>query len=491
MRVAWQAGAVQRLTQAGLRFSYADGTSGGLMNLAALLSGQTPDGLAMRWRALRPSRFISPPSLRALRRLPNLDAMGDFDGITGYIYPHLGIDIDRLRAATGVTARFNICDFASKSVLAVPQDQMSLPKLLAGMSLPILTPAVIEDGRALTDAVWIKDSNLTACVLNGANDLWVLWCIGDTPEWRRGALNQYVHMIEMSAIAALNAELAWIADLNQQIAAGERPFGHDVPIRVHIIRPALPIPLDPDYVAGKITGDTLVDQGYHDASAYLDGLDQGGSALDGSATRTPAPKPGVSFREVMTGRILFGETDPDTGARDVNAVPLKLRCSIDIRDIKGFLRDPNHAGAMVGHVYAPRLGGLLPATDAVFRLFSPAGGGGHVRMVYEVGLIIDGRPHYLAGRKDIRPGGPWRLWPETTTLRVNLHEGRDTDGKVVAAGVLRLGLADFIGLMLTLRARDCTGIGARIAAVWRFMRFFAGSLIRFYLWPGPFGKGKP
>src|SRR3954468_11728577 len=45
MRVAYQAGAIKALHDAGIRFSVADGASGGIMNLASLLSGATPDEL--------------------------------------------------------------------------------------------------------------------------------------------------------------------------------------------------------------------------------------------------------------------------------------------------------------------------------------------------------------------------------------------------------------------------------------------------------------
>jgi hypothetical protein len=56
-------------------------------------------------------------------------------------------------------------------------------------------PAVVADGRTWTDAVWIKDANLLSCVERGARELWLVWCIGDTPVYRDGAFNQYVHMI--------------------------------------------------------------------------------------------------------------------------------------------------------------------------------------------------------------------------------------------------------------------------------------------------------
>lgn len=483
MRVAWQAGAIQRLHEEGLRFSHADGTSGGLMNLAALMSGVGPADLAARWRSLRPTGFVSPLSLRGYLRFPNLPAFGDFDGIRDRVYPHLGINVDRIRAAEGVSARFNICDFGAKAVVSVPQARITRDRLLAGMSLPMFTPAIEEEGTTWTDAVWIKDANLLQAVQDGASELWVLWCIGDTPAWKAGTLNQYVHMIEMSAIAALNAELAEIARLNTAIAGGARPFGHDQPIRVHVIRPALPIPLDPDYLAGRITGHALVDQGYMDASAYLAGMGPQGSALDGSATRTPAPPPGVSFRETMRGRIGFGTTDALAGWRDVNAVPLVLNATIAIRDIKGFIADPEHRAGMAAHVYSPRLGFLRPATASNFQLFAPTDDPDLVHMTYEVGLLLDGRPHFLSGRKHVRRGPPWHLWRETTSLHVHLHRG-DAQGEVVAAGMLRLGLVDFLSLLATLSARDAQG-GGRMGAVSRFMGFFAGTLARTYL---PLGR---
>ena len=43
MRVAYQAGVFKALGEFGLRFAHGDGTSGGTMNLAMMLSGLSPD----------------------------------------------------------------------------------------------------------------------------------------------------------------------------------------------------------------------------------------------------------------------------------------------------------------------------------------------------------------------------------------------------------------------------------------------------------------
>jgi len=480
MRVAYQAGAVQALHEAGLRFSHADGTSGGLMNLAALLSGVEPVDLARRWRTLDPMGFVSPLSPLAYLRFPNLPAFGDFDGIAGKVFPHLGIDVGAIRRSRGVKAHFNVCDFATKDVKPIPHTEIELPLLLAGLSLPLFTPAVQHDGTSWTDAVWIRDSNIMKAVRDGANEVWIVWCIGNTPRFKPGVLNQYVHMIEMSAIGALNAELAEIARINEAVGRGEKPHGHDAPIVVHLIKPGLPIPLDPDYVGGKISGNALVDQGYMDASAYLSSPNQGGIALDLDATRTPDPAEGVTFRETMVGRISFDTDDPVTGARDINAIPVKLRATINIRDINGFILDEHHRGGMAAHLESPRLGFILPATASNFQLFSPTRTRGLREMVYEMGFIRDGRRYWFSGRKAVRRGPPWRLWPDTTTLHVRVHEGDDRSGKVVAAGILRLGMADFLALAGTLSARDAIGWRAKARAVIRFGAFFAGALWRTY-----------
>ena len=487
MRVAYQAGAIQRLHEEGLRYSHGDGTSGGLMNLGALMSGVAPLDLANRWRTLRARGFISPLSLAGYLKFPNLRAFGDFDGITRYVYPHLGIDAGRINKAEAMSGRFNICDFGAKAVVAVPHAEITEDQLLAGMSLPMFTPAVEAKGTVWTDAVWIKDSNLLQAVEDGANELWVIWCIGNTPRWQNGTLNQYVHMIEMAAVGALNAEMAEIARLNLRIAAGEKPFGHTKPIRVHMIRPDPPIPLDPTYVSGKVSGNALVDQGYMDASAYLARMTGEGVALDGSATKTPAPAPGVTFRETMKGRIAFGAEDPLTGWRDRNAVPIVLNATINIRDIRGFIDDPQHRAGMAAHVYSPRLGFIRPATHSNFQLFAPTDDPNLTHMTYETGLILKGEQHFLSGRKHVRRGLPWRMWGETTTLYVCLHKGRDATGKVVAAGILRLGLFDFLGLMATLSARDSEGIWRKLKSVAAFMGFFAGTLLDTYL---SFGRRK-
>lgn len=481
MRVAYQAGVVKALHDAGLRFSIADGASGGTMNLAALLGGATPDQLCARWRTLAVSHFVSLRPLAAYVRFPRIGALGDFDGIERQVFPHLGIDAGSVRQSWGVTATFNICDFEDKTVVPVPHHEISRELLLAGISLPLATPAVRYRGRTWTDAVWIRDSNMLAAVAAGANELWVAWCIGNTSHFDDGLLEQYVHMIEMAAIGRFNDELAAIAALNERIAAGEHPFAHDQPVVVHVIAPQIPLPLDPDFLAGRIDAATLISYGYRDAVRYLRQNRTKGTALTAAATKMAVPGKGISFREKMTGRITFGETDPERGFRSEAAIPVALHGTIDIDDIAAFVRDPDHEGALAGHLEMHRKGGWLPAMNGRFGLFSPTGDPRTVHMIYEMGVAIEGRRHFFNGRKHVRMGPPWKLWGATTTLYVHLHEGGDSSGPIVAAGKLSLGVPDLVGLLSTFRTTGCSKASERLAATWRFFQFFAAELIRTYL----------
>ena len=479
MRVAWQAGVIKALHQAGLRFSYADGASGGTMNLAALLSGVTPDDLCRRWRTLPVQQFVSLRSPMQYARFPRTGALGDFDGIEQVVFPHLGIDLSALRQAQGIQATFNVCDFSTKTVEAIPQQRMARELLLAGISLPLATPPMTYQGRTWTDAVWIRDSNMMATVRAGANELWVAWCIGNTPTFQSGLLEQYVHMIEMAAVGRSNEELAEIAAINAAIARGERPYGHDRPITVHVIAPEHPIPLDPDFLTGRIDAATLIAYGYRDACRML--ATGAPTALDSGATRMTERGEGIHFRETMSGRLCFGETDPEAGYRNPAAMPVSIHAAIDINDVRAFTIDPDHLEPLSGHLEWHRKGGWLPAASGTFGLFTPTNDPDLVHMIYAMLVAIDGEPYYFNGRKHVRIAGPWRLWRATTTLYVTLHEGVDETGPIVAAGRLSLGVPALMRLAGTMRAAGCRSRRQSIRAIWRFIRFFASELTRIYV----------
>jgi NTE family protein len=237
------------------------------------------------------------------------------------VFPALGVDVDRIRSAQGMDGTFNVCDFASKECIAVPHSEADLDVLTAGVSLPIFSPAVERNGRNLVDAVWIKDTNVTEALRRGAEELWLVWCIGNHGVYRDGAFQQYVHMIEIAANGALQEELALVRERGA---------------RLHVIRPRVPLPLDPDFFFGRVDASTLIAMGYRDAAAYLDTPHAEGVAPDASATRMDDPVPGVAFRERLSG-----------GGLD-------LRIGWEIDDLEAFTRDPR--GTLVGDATHAQLG---------------------------------------------------------------------------------------------------------------------------------------
>lgn len=483
MRVAYQAGAVKALYDEGLRFSHADGASGGTINLAALLSGVTPDELCSRWRALPVAGFAGFRPLGEYLHAANMSALGSADGLVQKVYPALGVDIERIRAATGIDASFNVCRFDDKTVVPLHQAALDVPRLVAAASLPIFLPAVQADGSTWTDAVWIKDANLSACVERGARELWLIWCIGNTPVYRNGAFNQYVHMIEMSALGALHGELAAIADINRRIAAGETVLGHREPIVVHVVKPEVPLPLDPDFFVGRIDAATLIDMGYRDARRAMRSRDP--APLEPRATAMREPGVGLGFRETMAGPFALGSGDPARGAAAGAVTPLAMHATIHIDDIAAFVADPAHRAGLTGHIDFQPWGHAMPSQSGTFGLFSPSGDPALTYMVYELGFRHAGQDYYLAGKKHVRLGGPWRLWRETTTLYTHLHEGTDSSGRIVGAGVLSLGVPDLLRLLRTVHASNAPTPKSAAGAVWRFFRFFTSELIRTYIWRKP------
>jgi predicted acylesterase/phospholipase RssA len=474
MRVAWQAGVIRALSDAGLTFAHGDGTSGGIINLAMLLSGQSPKELCERWRTLRVKDFVSFASPEKYLKAWDMEALGDADGIVEHVFPHLGIDVDAIRANTAMEGTFNVCNFTRKTNEAIPHTRVDRDLLVAGISLPIFMPVVRKGATLYTDSVWIQDANLLEAVRRGADELWVLWCIANTPHYERGVFRQYVHMIELSANGALFEQLERIEEINARIRAGEVVHGHRRPIVVHLIKPERPLPLDPDFYAGHVTAGSLIDMGYADACRYLASRSAQGLPLTPEITQMNAPAPDLTFRETMSGPLTLGESDPLVGAGKGRHTPLTFHATISVDDMESFIRDPAHAARLMAHIsYAP-IGDYLPVKRGSFNLFK-AGDDPNTRlMTYGMAFEHQGREYYLSGTKTIRDDKGPDLWRDTTRLYCRLHEGTDERGPVIGAGVLKLGLGDLLRLVSSMRsARE--GV-AGVQAVGRFGRYFLGTL---------------
>lgn len=479
MRVAWQAGVLRALQDEGIRFTHGDGTSGGSLNLAMLLSGQSPSEMCDRWRTLRVKDFVSFASPEKYLKAWDMEAMGDADGIREHVFPHLGIDVNAIRANTTLEATFNVCDFTRKTNKAIPHTRVDQDLLVAGISLPLFMPPVRKDGELYLDSAWIQDANLLEAVRRGAGELWVLWCISNTPTYQRGAFPQYVHMLELSANGALFEQLERIEELNGRIRAGEVVHGHRRPIVVHLIKPEWPLPLDPDLYFGHITTGSLIDLGYADAHRYLATRSAQGLPLTPEITQMITPSSSLTFRETMSGPLALQEADPLVGAKKGRHTPFTFHATIRIDDMEAFIRDPQHEAHLAAHISYPPFGDNLPVKRGRFNLFKSGDNPGIRLMTYGMAFEHQGREYYLAGTKTIHDDPGSDLWHDTTRLYCQLHEGPDERGPTVGAGVLKLGLGELLKLVSSMHSSREGAAG--LQAVMHFGRFFLGALWEIYL----------
>jgi predicted acylesterase/phospholipase RssA len=476
MRVAYQAGVLKALEEEGLRFFHADGTSGGTINLAMLFSGLSSAEMCERWRQLNVKDFVSFLSPMEYLKAMNLEAMGDASGLREKIFPHLGVDMDALRSVKAMDGTFNVCNFTRKVNVAISHREMDMDFLIAGVSLPILLPPIEKQGQLYMDSVWIKDANVWESVKRGAEEIWLVWCIGNSPEYHKGAFNQYVHMIELSANGVLFEEFDRIRELNERIALGDSPYGQRRPIRLHVIKPEFPLPLDPEFYFNRIDAATLINQGYADAKGYLLARTESGLPFSPEATAMKTQTLGLTFRETMAGPFAMGETDPRKGAEKGKATPITMNATVTIDDLEEFQSSPDHAGKLAGHIDFAPFGMAIPAANGVFKLFSPVEDPLMKFMVYELGFTHQGQPYYLAGHKEVKDDPGFDLWKDTTTLYTTLHRGIDKSGPVVGAGIMSLSMGDFLKLISTVSAIGSHGAKESLAAVSAFGTFFLGKL---------------
>ncbi len=483
MRLSYQAGAIRALLEAELSFSHVDSTSGGSMNHAMLFSGQSPAEMCDRWRTLNPKDFVSFLPLEKYLKLTDIQALGDADNITGKVFPHLGIEVDRIRAVQGIAGTFNVCNYTEKVNEVIPHEKIDRDFLVAGMSLPAVMPPVRKGETLYHDSAFLRDANLMEAVRRGAEELWLIWVLGNTNNYKGGFLGLYVNMLEVSANGALHEEFAQIREINARIAKGEAAYGQTKPITLHLIKPEYPLPLDPDLYLGHIDNASLIDMGYADAEKYLKTQTESGTALRPASTKMKNPKIGIIFRETMRGRFSMDETDPKRGnkkGQDADTL-LSMHATVHIEDLYGFLHDPEHAGRLTGRIDFPLFGVNIPAKQGIFNLFHPSDDPEMLLMIYELAFEAAGQSYYLAGRKEVRDDPGFDLWKDTSTLFVRLHRGENASAPVAGAGILGLSLSAFKSVLSTIHVTHAASEKEKTKALYDFGRFFTGSLWESYM----------
>jgi len=478
LRLSYAAGVMDEIFSRSLKFHLMDGTSGGSLNLAMLLSGLSTNEICERWRSLNMMDTISFGSLKDCLSDPSFVAAGSAQGFRAKVFPHLGIDIGKIRAAEGVQATFNVCNFSTKTNQVIRHQDIDEDYLVAGISLPGTLPPVEIEGVNYLDSGFIQDANLIDAVKSGANELWLVWIMGNIPEYRSGLLDLYVQMLEMSANGALGKEILQIADINQRILNGEEVYGHRQPIKLHLIKPEHPLPLDSALYTGQITHDQLIEMGRRDAQRYFSAESLQGVALDPNVLQMTAKSPGIVFSETMSGGFALDVNDPETGKKQGNrsGTELAIRVEVNIDDIDQFIAEPDHSGHLAGSIDFAPLGMNMKAYKGVFNLFSPADEPDTKYMIYELGFEHLNQHYYLAGKKIIRDDPTIDLWDDTTTLYTRLYKGHDTSGEIVGAGILTLGVKELLKLIASMEVTNPLLNTDKLSTLSKFGRFFIGEL---------------
>lgn len=490
LRLSYQVGILLALEQAGLGFQVMDGTSGGSLNMSMLLSGVPPQDMARRWRSLRLQDTVSFLPWKDYLQGNAPEALADGRGIRDKVLPHLGISLERIRAATGVQASYNLLDYGAKAVVVIPSAAIDADLLIAGMSLPGVFPPLHRDGKTYLDTGFVQDANLTEAVRQGAEELWLLWGLGNTGVYRGDPLHLYVQMLEMSANAALNQQLAAIADLNARIARGDSPFGQTRAVTVHVVRPDHALPLDPDLYAGRIDHATLIDMGYADGRRYLAQAGFGTAGGPGrpapvvpNPTRMHDPVPGVRLQFEFDGALAMAPGEVPQ--------PARLSFCVHLHELDAFIAAPEPQAPLTGRLQlSPAVAaGVAAVVAAGLAEPRPVHGGsctqktlpdGAREIVYRMQLPLGERSITLVATQTWRDDPGFDLWQDLSTLSVQLSDG----DQAWHGGQLRLALPDLKRWLATVQATETRSLAEATRTVGRYAKFLLRELADVYGWTG-------
>lgn len=463
MRLSYQAGVMLALQEAGMIFSYFDATSGGSINMSMLLSGLSPWEMCQRWASLKMKDSLSLLPIAEYLDVNKLEGLGDADGIRQNVFPHLGIDIIKIQAVSNVSATYNVLDYAEKQVAVIPHAEIDEDMMIAGISLPGVFPPVRKNNKTYLDTAFIQDANLMQAVKQGAEEIWLIWGLGNTAQYRGGALNIYIQMLETSANGALNNEILQIQRINQRILNGNSEYGQQNPIRLHMIKPERPLPLDPDLYLGKINNQTLIDMGYADASAYLNNIPDNGLVLGNNMTRMIEPEPGLRFCEEPKGNLVFNE-NPQGG----KATSLEL--TVHIQSFEKFMSNPDQPQRVTGRV---SVDGWVNNKIIEFGQFSVmvSGDSRQLKILnYKLKFSVNEEKYVLFAKKELFDDPGFDLYQDLSSVYVELYKGSNLD-MPVAGGGLKLSAKALASQVASIRPTHSDSLIDSAKMVTQFCRF--------------------
>jgi cholesterol oxidase len=211
----------------------------------------------------------------------------------------------------------------------------------------------------------------------------------------------------------------------------------------------------------------------------------------GGTPETTTKSIGITFTETMKGYVTKGWQPPDDYVGGEHAgqnadTRADFTLTITMEDLDAFLVNPEHAGIAKGRVIVD---GITPKEGAsvdggVFNLFVSGDTENSRKMLYALPFTgSDGKPYLLDGFKDVRDHGHFDVWGSTSTLYTVIREGHDRTGNIVATGILKILIPDFMKQLTTFRAIGTDDPVAKARALQRFGAMFFGSLWEVFVKP--------
>ena len=491
VKVAFQAGVLQVwLDEAGLRFDHADGASGGVFNLAMYCQGMSGTEIADNWRKLSPRVGVD-FNWEQYAKLFYAESMFTLDRYRQHVFPKWGLDWDKIRASE-TEATFNVYNFSKHELEVLTPNKMNEDYLAACVSLPMWFPPVVIGGDTYIDPVFVTDANLEESIRRGADELWVIWTVSERGEWNDGFIANYFQIIETSANAHFKKIIRRIEENNAAISEGEKGE-FDRHIDLKILKAEVPL-----HYLINLSSDRLREAVNRGVEAARGWCVERGIPLDTAADRRPEKDPTrLGFTEEMKGYVTLGETDHDVGFREgrESGTFAMFHLTIEVDGVGHFVADPSHEATAKGYIRCEALGGELPVEKGVFNLFVDEGDPSRKRMLYRLFFRDDsGHPLTWSGFKVVEDDPGSDLWDDTTTLFTRILQGHvgpeeEERTQVVASGIVRIHLLDFLRQLTTFRTEGPSP-AERASALAKFGRLFLGDLWDVYarrvLSSGPF-----
>jgi predicted acylesterase/phospholipase RssA len=478
LKVAFQAGVLQVwLDEAGLTFDHADGASGGTFNLAMYCQRMSGRQIADNWRNLRPLKGVT-PNWRQYLRGPYARSLFTLEGYRAHVFPSWGLDWAKIRA-TDRSASFNLYNFSKNKLRVLPAAEMNEDRLVAAVSLPMWFPPAVLDGDTYIDPVFVTDANIGEAIRRGCSELWIIWTVSRRGRWYDGFVANYFQIIETAANSRLQEWLDRI-EANNAAIRDKRPGEFGRHICVKLLSAEVPLNYLVNFTQDRFA--EAVELGVQAARRWC-GEQKPPIKLNVSPPSYGSDLTRLRFTERMTGSVRFeapgtaGGIAP-AGQRKAN---LAVRLTIEIEEIDDFVISPEHQASVTGSVTCQALGGQLPVEQGSFNLFVEESDPEHLQMLYRL-WFADKAGHRLTlvGHKDIYEDSHIGIWSATTTLHVRILRGYiepagDGNAELVASGVIRIHLPDFLAQLASFRIQS-TMVSGRISAARRFGGLFFGKL---------------